>query len=322
MGRVRIRFLSLPSVPVAAAVAATALASAACGAGVTPRATTTAQTTRHTTGQVTGQPGSSRSRVAAHPSKILVVIEENHSRAEMMAKMPYLARLSRTYGYATNWHAITHPSEPNYLAITGGSTFGVTDDRPPSVNAAKVGSARSVFAQARAAGKSAGTFAQSMPRRCALTDHGNYAVRHNPRTFYPRERAACRTGNRSTARFAARARANRLPNVGFLIPDVAHDAHNGTLATADRWLEKALRPVLASRDFRTGRLVVVVTADEDDRSAGNVVLTSVLSPRLHHKVVHTRLNHYSLTRFIDQILGVKALRHARTAPNMKAAFGL
>lgn len=278
--------------------------------------------TRHTAGQVTGEPGPAQRRVAAHPSKILVVIEENHSRSEMMAAMPYLARLSRTYGYAMNWHAITHPSEPNYLAITGGSTFGITDDRPPSVNAARVGSARSVFAQARAAGKSAGTFAQSMPRRCALTDHGDYAVRHNPRTFYPSERAACRTDNRSTASFAARARANRLPNVGFLIPDVAHDAHDGTLATADRWLRKALRPVLASRDFRAGKLVVVVTADEDDRSAGNVVLTSVLSPRLHHKVVHTRLNHYSLTRYIDQILGVKALRHARTAPDMKAAFGL
>lgn len=324
MSCVRTRFLSLaPPIPAAAALAAVALAVSACGAGTTPQAKMTAQKTGQSA-QITGQAAASggRLRVAAHPSKILVVIEENHSRTQMMTQMPYLARLSRTYGYATNWHAIMHPSEPNYLAITGGSTFGVTNDQPPSVNETKVGSARSVFGQARAAGKSAGTFAQSMPKRCALKNHGNYAVRHNPRTFYSSERADCRVDNRSTARFAARARADRLPDVGFLIPDLAHDAHDGSLATADRWLRKALRPVLASRDFRTGKLVVVVTADEDDAHSGNIVLTSVLSAQLHHKVVRTPLNHYSLTRFIDQVLGVRALRHARTAPDMKAAFGL
>jgi len=293
------------------ALTATLLAATACASSTTARAAT-----------VSAHVPAAAPRVAAHPSKILVVIEENHSRAEMQAQMPYLARLSATYGYATNWHALTHPSEPNYLAIAGGSMFGVTDDHTPAANAPKLGNARSVFGQARAAGKSVATFAQSMPAPCTLSNSGAYAVRHNPWAYFGAERSACRRGDVSTATFASRARHNTLPNLGFLIPDVNHDAHDGTLATADAWLKGRLRPVLASRDFTSGKLVVVVTADEDDRLSGNVVLTSVLAAKLHHKVVRTRLDHYSLTRYIAQVLGVTPLRSGRTAPNMKAAFGL
>ena len=46
---------------------------------------------------------------SAAPAKVLVVMEENHSYREMRDSMPYLTRLSDTYGYATNWTAITHP---------------------------------------------------------------------------------------------------------------------------------------------------------------------------------------------------------------------
>lgn len=59
-----------------------------------------------------------------------------------------------------------HPSEPNYLAIVGGSTFGVTDDAPPSANADKVGAAQSIFGLALSAGKTARTYAESMPENC------------------------------------------------------------------------------------------------------------------------------------------------------------
>jgi phosphatidylinositol-3-phosphatase len=262
------------------------------------------------------------------PSKILVVIEENHSLAQMRAGMPFLARMSKKYGYATHWKALAHPSEPNYLAIAGGSTFGVTDDEPPEVNDRLVGNARSVFDQALSAGRTAGTYADSMPGTCYAHDAPDksvgrpvYAVRHNPWVYFPRSRAACRAHDVGLSSFARAARRNHLPNVGFLIPNVVHDAHDASLQAADAWLQQRLKPVLRSRDFRKGRLVVVVTADEDDRHAGNTVLTSVLSHRLHHKVVTSPLTHYSLTRFIGQVLHQPPLRLGRTAPDMRTAFG-
>jgi hypothetical protein len=261
--------------------------------------------------------------------KVLVVIEENHSYAQMRAGMPFLAAQSNKYGYATHWTAIRHPSLPNYLAIAGGSTFGVVDDKSPAAHYSKVRSAKSVFDQAVAAGKRARTYAESMPKNCHVFDYPDksvatpkYAVRHNPWVYFKAGRSRCSTHDRSAAVFVRHARANALPNVGFLIPNLSHDAHNGTLATADAWLKKRLAPVLASRDFTSGRLVVIVTADEDNRQSGNTVLTSVLTPALSHKVVNTTLNHYSLTRYIAHVLGVTPLRNGRTAPNLRTAFGL
>jgi acid phosphatase len=255
-----------------------------------------------------------------------VVIEENHSLAQMMSQMPYLFGLSTTYGYATDWTAIRHPSLPNYLAISGGSTFGVGDDRPPASHANDVGGATSVFDEALDAGKTARTYAESMPSPCYLSDHPahspSYVVRHNPWAYYPASRVRCHSNDVPMTGFAAAARANALPDVGFLIPNLCDDAHSCPLADADAFLRRTLPDVLASTDFTSGRLAVVVTADEDDKHSGNVVLTSVLAARLSHKVVTSPLTHYSLARYLAQVLGVAPLGNASTAPDMKAAFGL
>ena len=60
-----------------------------------------------------------------------MVVEENHTQSSALSGMPYLASLADTYGQTTAYQAVAHPSLPNYLAIIGGSTFGVTDDQPP-----------------------------------------------------------------------------------------------------------------------------------------------------------------------------------------------
>jgi acid phosphatase len=256
---------------------------------------------------------------------VLVVIEENHSYAQMRQGMPFLAHLSATYGYATHWTALAHPSLPNYLGIAAGTTFGIRDDKPPAAHSSDIGSASSVFDQAIAARKTAATYAESMPRNCdvrASADGSRYAVRHNPWAYFPRGRTDCLAHDENLASFAGDAAHNTLPNVGFLIPNLDHDAHDGSLAGADSWLKQQLAPVLRSSDFTSGRLVVVVTADEDDRGFGNSVLTSVLTPRIHHQVVATPLTHYSLTRYLAQVLGVRPLANGATAPDMAVAFGL
>lgn len=304
-----------------ALVVASLLALTACGGSTGP-------TTQPEPSHPEPSHPATTSRPAA-PSKVLVVIEENHTLDQMRSGMPYAASLADEYGYATRWTALAHPSEPNYLAIVGGSTYGVTDDRTPAANAAKVGNARSVFGQALAAGKTARTYAESMPRNCHVADFPDraggaprYVVRHNPWVYFGAERAQCLQHDTDLSTFATDAASNRLPNVGFLIPDLLHDAHDGSLAAADAWLERQLAPVLSSDDFTRGRLAVVITADEDDRSRDNTVLTAVLHVRLSHKVVATPLTHYSLTRFLAEVLGVEPLGAGRDAPDLRRAFGL
>ena len=131
-----------------AVAAAVALAVAGCGAadtGVnspqtgtvteTPGAVLPAPTAVPTPTSTSNPPPAAASSAAgAAPGKALVVVEEeeNHSHSSLLSGMPYLASLADTYGRTGAYQAVAHPSLPNYLAIIGGSTFGVTDDQPPA----------------------------------------------------------------------------------------------------------------------------------------------------------------------------------------------
>lgn len=263
---------------------------------------------------------SSAATTTAGVTKVLVIVEENHSVAQLRAGMPYLAGLSQKYGQALNYQAIRHPSEPNYLAIAGGSTFGVSDDRAPSAHPIQ---GQSVFGQAIAKNLSAATYAQSMSGTCEVTGnrHRGYAVKHNPQAYFVAERAQCRQTNRSDASFRSDAAANMLPTVGFLIPNRCADAHDCSLTAANDYLKKMLEPVLGSTDFTSGRMAVVITADEDDSRGPNYVLTTVLQSGLHAKVTRAKLSHYSLSRLLSQVSGSTPLRSAANAGDLADAFG-
>ena len=108
--------------------------------------------------------------------------------------------------------------------------------------------------------------------------------------------------------------AGTLPNVGMLVPNICNDAHDCSLGTADAWLKGWLPKIMARPDFTSGKLAIVVTADEDDRNSGNKVLTTVLHSSLNgtHKVVSSALTHYSLTGLYDDVIGASRLRKAST----------
>jgi acid phosphatase len=251
--------------------------------------------------------------------KLLVFVVENHSLDAMRREMPFTFGLAQRYGYATSYRAISHPSLPNYLAMTGGDTYGVSDDKDPSVHPVP---ATSVFGQALAAGRTAKTYAEGMDRTCRTTNLGRYAVRHNPWTYHVAERAACARFDLPLTALAGDVARGRLPNAGLVVPDTCHDAHDCPAVVADRWLRTELDLVMSGRDWRSGRLGIVITADEDDHDQGNLVLTVVASPQLRSRVVRTPLTHYSLARLYSDVLGTAPLRLAAGAPSMASAFGL
>jgi hypothetical protein len=265
------------------------------------------------------QPSATVRASTARISKLLVLVVENHSLDAMRREMPYTYGLARQYGYATGYRAITHPSLPNYLAMSGGDTFGVTDDRSPAVHGLHVSS---VFGQALARHLTAKVYAEDMAGTCAPYDHGGYAVRHNPWTYYVDERAACRRYDVSLTALAADVRAGGLPNAGMVVPNLCNDAHDCPASAADDWLKNVLPPVLAGPDFASGRLLVVVTADEDHHDQGNLVLTTLVNPQVHEAVVSTPLDHYSLARLYSEVLGAPPLGRARSAPSLTDAFRL
>jgi hypothetical protein len=253
-------------------------------------------------------------------SKVLVVIVENHSLGEMRSAMPYTFGLAKTYGYADSFFAITHPSLPNYIAIASGSTHGIVDDADPSSHPIH---GPSVFGRAIATGHSAGVYADGMATPCATSNGGDgYAVRHNPWTYFVDERSSCQKYDVPYTAFPAAVAAGRLPDVGMVVPNLCHDAHDCPMGTADAWFRGVMGKVFAGPDWRSGRLAVVLTADEDDRTQGNKVLTVVIHPSQEHHVVGTRLTHYSLTRLYEEVAHLPYLGNAAGAPSMAQAFGL
>ena len=252
-------------------------------------------------------------------TKLLVFVVENHSLKQMRQGMPWLNRVAKRYGYATRYQAITHPSLPNYLAIAGGDTFGVTDDAPPSAHSIR---RSSVFGRAVRAGRAATVYAEGMTSRCEHVDDGQYAVRHNPWTYFRSEHRLCHRNDVRLGRLSGDVDSGELPRVGLVVPDLCNDAHNCSLGHADAWLKDEVGRVLDGPDFASGHLAVVVTADEDDGGQDNRVLTVVAHPRLHHLVVHRKLSHYSLSRSYAEAAGIKPLRKAADARSLLGAFGL
>ncbi len=275
---------------------------------------------------VVGAPSAGASSTSGH--KVLVFIEENHTASEALTHMPYLASMTRSYGKATNYRAITHPSLPNYLAIAGGSTYGVTDDDGPSSHPIR---GRSVFDQTIAVGRSGRTYAESMASACYRTSSELYLARHNPWTYFsdsgPRANCARNdlpAGGPSTGRLHDDIVKGNLPATGFMIPNACDDAHNAgcSLARADSYLQSWMQVIKRGPDWTAGRLTVIVTFDEDDSSGNNTVAFVVADPRLHGRTVTSAANHYSLTRWLEDNVGAAHQNKAATAPNLKAAFGL
>ena len=61
---------------------------------------------------------------------IFVIVEENKGYSQIMGNpnAPNINQLAKTYGLASNFYGMVHPSEANYIAMLGGSTFGIHDD--------------------------------------------------------------------------------------------------------------------------------------------------------------------------------------------------
>src|SRR5216684_6943291 len=94
------------------------------------------------------------------PTHIVIVVEENHGYSEIIgsSQAPYINTLADEGASFTSSHAITHPSQPNYLALFSGSTQGITDDSCPHTF-----STPNLAGELEAASYTFGGFSEDMP---------------------------------------------------------------------------------------------------------------------------------------------------------------
>ena len=244
------------------------------------------------------------------PAHVVVVVLENHSFSEVIGRSqaPFIAGLARTGALFTRFYAITHPSEPNYQALFSGSTQGLTSDAcPVNYTAPNLGSSL------LAAGRTFVGYAESLPRSGFTgCTSGAYARRHCPWINF---RLPARVSQPMTA-FPRNPAA--LPTVSFVIPNLQHDMHDGTLAQADSWLRAHLGAY--ARWATAHNSLLIVTADEDDRSAGNQIPTIISGAhvRAGHYARHYTL--YSLLRTLEDMYRLPHLGNARTARTITGSW--
>ena len=260
---------------------------------------------------------------------------ENHSYSDIIgntAQAPYINTLASQCGLATNYHNVSHPSLPNYIAGTSGlavsslSTF--TSDCSPSKRCST--SAPSIFGQ----GETWKAYAESMPSACDKSNSGEYAVRHNPPPYYT-TLANCSTLDVPYTQLATDLANNALPAFSFITPNLIDDMHDGTIAQGDSWLSTNVPAILNSSEYAAGHTAVFITWDEGTGGSGGEncatnttdqschVATLVISPSTAAgSTSATLFNHYSLLGTAEQLLGLPALGQAASATTLTSAFNL
>jgi hypothetical protein len=227
------------------------------------------------------------------------------------ASAPYINGLASTYGLATNYFAISHPSLPNYLALTSGSDQGITDDSDPSSHQLKV---PNIFSQLPGGGSR--SLQENMPANCSQTNSGDYAVRHNAEAYYTNLGSDC--GNYNVPFGSAPDLSARFT---FVTPNQIHDMHDGTISDGDNFLKSYVPALMGTPQYQSGNTVIFIVWDEDDGSGGNQVPCLVISPYTHAVHDGTSYTHYSLLRTTEQLLGVPLLGNAASANSMVGKFG-
>jgi hypothetical protein len=249
---------------------------------------------------------------------VFVVVMENKAYGSIVGSTaaPYFNSMLGSGALATSYYAVTHPSLPNYLALVGGSTFGIGSDCTTCWI-----SAVNIADRIEAAHKSWKAYEESMPSACLIGDSYPYAQKHNPLVYFNDVRTnttRCRSHIVPITQMKTDlALASTTPSFGFITPNMCSDTHDCSVATGDSWLKAHLPAILTSPAFRTQRSLLMVTWDEDDFSGANHIPLLMLGTAVRSGYRGTTAyTHFSLLHTIEAALGVPAI----TANDANAAL--
>jgi phosphatidylinositol-3-phosphatase len=246
------------------------------------------------------------------PAHTVVVVLENHSYAEIIGNpdAPFINSLARRGALFTHSYAITHPSEPNYLALFSGSTQGVTDDSCPLSF-----SAPNLAASLLSAGQSFAGYAEDLPgtgsQACSA---GGYARKHVPWADFSNVPGSV---NKSFSSFPA-PDFTRLPKVSFVIPNLCNDMHDCSVSAGDSWLRAHIGSY--ANWAMTHDSLLIITWDEDDGSQLDQVPTIFAGQQVKPGRYSATINHYSVLATIEAAYGLPRIGHSATVAPITAIW--
>lgn len=237
---------------------------------------------------------------AAIPRKIVLVIFENTSYSDAI-NQPFFKKFADQGVLLTDFHAITHPSQPNYVALVGGSTLGVPYDGNVDLNYNHLGDLL------EAKGKSWHVYAEKFPGRCFLgASKGRYARKHNPLISFKNVQGnpmRCANITDETS-FLADFKLGKLADFTMYVPDLDNDGHDTDPSFADNWFSNTFAPLIQNQAAMNG-VMIIALFDEDDGGSDNHIYAAMVGPDVMPGAQLTpRYDHISMLRTIEDIFAV------------------
>jgi hypothetical protein len=241
------------------------------------------------------------------PAHVVIVVEENRSEGNIIGNKatPFITALAAHGANMAQSFAETHPSEPNYLALFAGSTFGVTKDTCP-VNG---GNTPNLASELLAAGYTFIGYAEDLPvAGSPVCSAGKYARKHVPWANFTNVPPA------NSVPFSAFPMGNyaNLPTVSFVIPNNDNNMHDGSIAQGDAWLNRQLSGY--ANWAVANNSLLIVTWDEDDNGSRNQIPTVIYGAHVQPGTYDEQISHYNVLSTLEQMYGLPKTGNAVNAP--------
>ena len=245
-------------------------------------------------------PGTASPQVVPRLDHVAVIILENKSYDQTRTQTYTASLIAAGVSFSASY-AITHPSQPNYIALWSGGTQGVVNDNclvVAPLTAENLGHA------CEAAGLTWKAYSEDLPAvgsNICFNPSLTYTRKHDPWTNFSNLNHANEVPYTQLALDIA---AGTLPNLVFIVPNNCDNSHNNgcTVQFADAWLAAQVPSLLAAVGPRG---LVVLTWDEDDSHSANHILTVLSGPAvLAGYVSPQHVTHYTILRMLSETLGL------------------
>lgn len=256
---------------------------------------------------------------------VFLIVMENKSWAQIAnnPSAPYLnGGLLPSASYATGYFNPpgNHPSEPNYLWMEGGTSYGIQDDDDPAAH--HLPHRDHFVSLLDQAGISWKTYQEGIDgKECPLKSRGRYAAKHNPFVFFddvtsgndPRS-APCISHVRPLQELAADLSGGSVARYNFITPDLCHDMHDSAgcgspdeVKNGDLWLSQWVPRIFQSAAYAAGGLILITwdESEDGDHPIGLIALSSSAKGGGYTNAVP--YTHSSLLRSLQEIFGVGPL---------------
>lgn len=287
-----------------------------------------------------------------HYDHIFVIVEENHNFNTIIGNTdaPTINQLAQTFGLASNYSGVGDPSAPNYVALIGGSTFGIADDNPYYTHTVTSSSLVDQLEGANLTWKGyfqsmpyAGYMSTCFPVRCNGVPDADtlYSSKHNGFPYFSHIQQSLQEQQKMVpaTQLTQDLASGQAPNFALIVPDQCHDMHGAPplcvdsgpnnsatdqalVSQGDSYAGTLVNQITGSSLWSQGEDAIVVTFDEGNKLSDNIATVVITNHGPRGLKDNTSFNHFSLLLSIEQAFGLSCIQHScdATVQSMAALF--